>query len=63
MPESNGKGVSYIYKFWQQLKNEMIQEVPEDRGWCEFNCEKSQCSMSNWEICEARLRSKAKTQE
>ena len=61
MPESNRKGVSYFYRLWQRLKNKMIQEVPEDYGCCECDWEKSQCSMSDWGICEDRLRSKAKS--
>jgi len=48
---------------WQWLKNKMIQEVPEDYGWCEFDCEKLQCSMGDWENCENRLRSKEQSQE
>jgi len=47
MPESNRQGVSYFYRLWQWLKNKMIQEVPEDYGWCEFDCEKLQCSMGD----------------
>jgi hypothetical protein len=58
MPESNGKGVSCFYRLWQRFKNKMIQEVPEDYGWCEFDCKKLQCSMSDWRNCEDRLRSK-----
>ena len=63
MPESNKKGVSYVYRLWQRLKSKMIQEVPEDYSWCEFDCEKLQCSMGDWENCEKRLRLKAESQE
>ena len=63
MPESNRQGVSYFYRSWQWLKNKIIQEVPEDCGWCEFDCEKLQCSMGDWEDCENRLRSKVQSQE
>jgi len=63
MPESNRQGVSYFYRLWQWLKNKMIQEVPEDYGWCEFDCEKLQCSMGDWENCENRLRVKVQSQE
>ena len=63
MPESNRKGVSYFYRLWQRLKIKIIQEVPEDYGWCEFDCEKLQCSMGDWENCENRLCSQVQSQE
>ena len=63
MPESNRKEASCFYRLWQRLKNKIIQEVPEDYGWCEFDCKKLQCSMGDWENCENRLRSKLQSQE
>jgi hypothetical protein len=61
MSVSYGKGVSYFYRFWQRLKNEIAQEVPEDYAQCEFNCKKLHCSVGDWENCENRLRSSLST--
>jgi hypothetical protein len=63
MPESDGKGVGYINRLWLRLKNKIVEEAPEEYRWCEFDCEKLQCSMGDWENCETRLHSKAQTQE
>jgi hypothetical protein len=37
------------------LKEQIIQDVPEDIALCEFDCRKSQCLMGEWENCERRL--------
>jgi hypothetical protein len=40
---------------WQQLKDHLIEEVPEDIAVCEFDCRKGQCLYREWISCERRL--------
>jgi hypothetical protein len=35
--------------------NQIIQDVPEGIGLCEYDCRKGQCSQGEWETCERRL--------
>ena len=63
MHGSNRKEASRFSRLWQWLKNKIVQEVPEDDGWCEFDCKKLQCSMGDWENCENRLRSQVQSQQ
>jgi hypothetical protein len=37
------------------LRNELIGDVPEDMGLCEFECNKKDCTQGEWEFCERRL--------
>jgi hypothetical protein len=55
MIETSSERPSHEVKRW--LKNQVIQEVPEDIALCEFDCRKPQCRMGEWETCERRLRS------
>ena len=50
MPESK---VSLI-RCWRWVKDQIIQDVPEDIGLCEFDCSKGQCTLEEWESCEKR---------
>jgi hypothetical protein len=31
-------------KFWQWLKDQIAQDVPEEDGLCEYDCRKQQCT-------------------
>jgi hypothetical protein len=44
-----------IRGIWRWLRNQFIQEVPEDSALCEFDCRKGQCRMEEWETCDRRL--------
>jgi uncharacterized protein YecT (DUF1311 family) len=44
-----------IREIWRWLRNQIIQEVPEDSALCEFDCRKGQCTMEEWETCDRRL--------
>ena len=37
------------------LKDQIVQDVPQDIALCEFECRKGQCLMGEWESCERRL--------
>jgi hypothetical protein len=41
--------------FFQLVRNQLIQDVPEDIALCEFDCQKDQCTHGEWESCERRL--------
>jgi len=62
MSESYRKEVNYFHRLWQRFMGQIIQDVPEDVQACEFECRKLQCAMGDWEKCEMRMRSKAKSQ-
>jgi curli biogenesis system outer membrane secretion channel CsgG len=44
-----------LRRSWQQFKEHLSEEVPEDIAVCEFDCRKSQCLYGEWESCERRL--------
>jgi uncharacterized protein YecT (DUF1311 family) len=37
------------------LRDQIVQEVPEDSAHCEFDCRKGQCMMEEWKSCDRRL--------
>ncbi len=49
------KGNQPIRGVWRWLRNQIVQEVPEDSSLCEFDCRKGQCTMGEWESCDRRL--------
>ena len=42
-------------KFWQWLKDQIAQDVPEANGLCEYDCRKQQCTEEEWATCERRI--------
>jgi hypothetical protein len=46
-------------KFWQWLKDQIVQEVGEADGLCEFDCRKPQCTEEEWATCERRIQNAA----
>ena len=42
-------------KFWQWLKDQIAQDVPEANGLCEYDCRKQQCAEEEWATCERRI--------
>ena len=46
---------SSLRGFFQLVRNQFIQDVPEDIALCEFDCRAAQCTQGEWESCERRL--------
>ena len=44
-----------VHRIWRWLRNQIVQEVPEDSALCEFDCRKDQCTVGEWESCDRRL--------
>jgi len=44
-----------IRGIWRWLRNQIVQDVPEDSALCEFDCRKGQCTTEEWEGCDRRL--------
>jgi hypothetical protein len=44
---------------WRLLLDGLIQSVPEEDAFCEFDCRRRQCLLSEWMTCERRLRAVA----
>ena len=42
------------FKFWQYLKDQIIQMVPDEIAICEFDCRREHCLMDNWKTCANR---------
>jgi hypothetical protein len=43
---------------WQVLrwlKQQVIQDVPDELAVCEFDCRKVQCTRDEWATCERRI--------
>jgi len=43
-------------KLWRWLTAQIVQNVPEADGLCEFDCRKQQCAEGEWALCERRHR-------
>lgn len=41
--------------FWERIKAEMVQEVPDEIAFCEFECPKEQCTGEECQACPMRL--------
>jgi hypothetical protein len=50
MPEWKGP----LTRPWHWIKDQIVQDVPEDIGLCEYDCKKGQCTLGEWEACERR---------
>jgi len=46
-------------RFWQWIRSQIVQEVPESQALCEFDCQKLECSQEEWANCERRLQGAA----
>jgi hypothetical protein len=53
--EQRSKPKASLARLWQWAKDQIVQEVPEDIGLCEYDCRKKQCVMDEWETCDWRL--------
>lgn len=47
---------SSLRRFFQWVRKQIVQDVPEDAALCEFDCRKEQCTQGEWESCERRLK-------
>jgi len=46
-------------RFGRWVRDQIVQDVPEDIALCELDCRKGQCTMGEWESCERRLKKAA----
>ncbi len=53
-----GAGMSWIAQIKRWLRAQ-VQEVPEALAVCEFDCDRPDCRMGDWQSCERRLRYEA----
>jgi hypothetical protein len=44
-----------LSRLWLRLKNEWIQDVPEEKAVCEFDCRKERCLFGDWSDCQWRF--------
>ena len=42
-------------KFWEWLKSQIVRDVPEADGLCEYDCRAQQCTTEEWATCERRI--------
>ena len=40
---------------WRLIKNQIVQEIPEEIALCEFDCHKQQCTEKEWSTCPRRI--------
>ncbi len=43
-------------QLWERLKDQVVQDVPEEDATCEFDCRKQQCTEGEWATCERRIK-------
>ena len=55
MSEEKLRKNQFMRRSWQWLRNQIVQEVPEDSALCEFDCHKGQCTTEEWKNCDRRL--------
>lgn len=48
-----GNGFSAILHW---VRKQIVDEVPPDLAVCEFDCEKTQCTLQQWKTCPRRFR-------
>jgi hypothetical protein len=48
------KGAAMV-GLWQWIKNQIVQDVPEEIALCEFDCHKQQCTEREWQRCPRRI--------
>jgi len=44
-----------VRRSWRWLRDQIVQDVPEDFALCEFDCRKGQCTMEEWKSCDRRI--------
>jgi hypothetical protein len=52
-PASDGR--EFLARLLDRLKSTFVRGVPEDIGFCEFDCEKNQCTDGEWANCQRRI--------
>jgi hypothetical protein len=40
---------------WQWIRNQIVQQIPEEIALCEFDCYKQQCTDKEWQTCTRRI--------
>ena len=50
-----GRLITVLKRLANWVLNQIIQDVTEDIGLCEYDCRKGQCSQGEWATCERRL--------
>jgi len=50
-----GKKGAAMAGFWGRIKAEIVQEVPDEIAYCEFECHKEQCTGEECQACPMRL--------
>jgi hypothetical protein len=48
-----------LSRLWGWVKYHIAGDVPEDIELCAMDCDKDQCTTSEWEVCERRLQKAA----
>jgi len=49
-------GGHLFHRVWRFFMDQLIQDAPEADALCEFDCDKEQCTLGEWQTCERRLR-------
>ncbi len=44
-----------MVRIWQRIKNQIVQDVPEEIALCEFDFHKQQCTEREWQTCPRRI--------
>ena len=44
-----------LSSFGRWMKDQIVTDVPDDLGVCEFECRKSECPSSKWDRCQRRV--------
>jgi hypothetical protein len=43
-----------LYRVWEFVKRQIIDEAPKPLAICEFDCRNKQCMQDKWDACERR---------
>jgi hypothetical protein len=41
-----------LVELWRWIKSEIVQDVPAGLAVCEFECQRTHCTVSHWRGCE-----------
>ena len=55
MVQKPEKKLNRFQHMWREVKDELIQTVPEEVAACEFDCRAGNCTVRQWKTCERRI--------
>jgi hypothetical protein len=59
VPKESSWGGNPFLRMWQNLKRQIVDDVPEALATCQFDCDRARCLMDEGRPCERLSRKRA----